>query len=98
MRPELKESFNERMARLDAEHERRERRIQELVSANKRAYLFPDRSGGGGCEIVSRDTVNRHRWRITHIDRDQEPTGHTDAATLEEAIRTAGDYGGDITG
>jgi hypothetical protein len=90
------ESFDEWMARLDADHERKESRVRALVRQNKPAYSFADRGGGGGSEIVSRDTENRNRWRITHLDKNHEPAGHTYANTLEAAIRTAGDYGGDI--
>jgi hypothetical protein len=62
-----------------------ERRLRYLIRQGPRPCAFP--SLDGGTAIVHRSTTMRSGWRVTWLDRDGEPWGHSERKDFAVAMR-----------
>lgn len=80
------ETFEQQVARLKAERAAWIAEVEKAVGEQGAAEIDV---GDGRTAIVSREPMNPDRWRVTHIDASGQPTGHMEAATLQEAAKLA---------
>jgi len=74
-------------------------RLAQLEAAGAKPCAWPrPAERGGGTVLVSEDPSKPGGWRATSFGADGAPTGHSEAPSFREALRTAHHLGANILG